>query len=183
MEGEDCLARIRRGGAQRAEAIDELFRRYHRSLAAFFRNHGVPAAEAQELVQQTFLQLVTGVDRFRGDCPLSVWLWRIARNAMISHFRRSRPDSAPLPEDPPAASNRENPDDPANLLADCVADGFHAFARDHPERADVLRLAVLEGWGMKDIAAFLDRTEGATREYVSQCRKHLRPYLEPCYDE
>jgi hypothetical protein len=35
-------------------------------------------------------------------------------------------------------------------------------------------------WSIAEVAELLERNPGATREYLSQCRKLLRPFLEPC---
>lgn len=58
--------------------------------------------------------------------------------------------------------------------------GFAAFARRFPERAEALRRVALDGWSIAEAAAFLNRTNAATREYLSQCRKKLKEFLEPC---
>ena len=62
--------------------------------------------------------------------------------------------------------------------AACVRRAWRAFAADHPERAEALERAVLEEWNTAELAAFLNRSAGATREYVSQCRKVWRGYWE-----
>ena len=63
---------------------------------------------------------------------------------------------------------------------ECVKIAKIAFEKDHPERAKAIELSAIEGWTIKELAVFLDRSEGATREYLSQCRKFLKPYTEPC---
>jgi DNA-directed RNA polymerase specialized sigma24 family protein len=66
---------------------------------------------------------------------------------------------------------------PEPELVDCVRRAFQDFATAHPERAQALGLVAFEGWTAHELATYLGRTYGATREYVSQCRTHLRPYL------
>ena len=47
--------------------------------------------------------------------------------------------------------------------------------------ANVLAWVVEDGLSMDDIAGLLDRTPGATREFVSQCRKRARIHLADWY--
>ena len=43
---------------------------------------------AEDLVQETFLSGLNGLDRFRHDCPEKSWLYNILRNKIIDHFRK-----------------------------------------------------------------------------------------------
>ena len=53
---------------------------------------------------------------------------------------------------------------------------------DFPDRARAIGFLVIEEWSVEDIARALGRTPGATREFLSQCRKKLRPYIEDCLE-
>ena len=46
------------------------------------------AAEAEDLVQDAFLQVFRKLSSFRGDSALSTWLYRIAVNTVLMHFRK-----------------------------------------------------------------------------------------------
>jgi RNA polymerase sigma-70 factor (ECF subfamily) len=52
------------------------------------------ADDADDVTQQVFAKLLTGLDRYRpGEAPFIVWVLRIARNAAIDHVRRARTDA------------------------------------------------------------------------------------------
>lgn len=69
-----------------------LFGRYFDPVFRFFRNKVDDAAE--DLTQQTFMGLVQGRDRFRGDSSFRTYLFMIARKRLYSHLRkRDRSDS------------------------------------------------------------------------------------------
>ena len=53
-------------------------------------------AEAEEILQETFLQVVKHIESFRGDSQLSTWLYRIATNQALMRLRRHRPAGLPL---------------------------------------------------------------------------------------
>ena len=43
---------------------------------------------AEELTQETFFQAIKGIDRFRGDCKISVWLCQIAKNLWYKELEK-----------------------------------------------------------------------------------------------
>jgi RNA polymerase sigma-70 factor (ECF subfamily) len=47
--------------------------------------------DADDVTQQVFAKLLTGLDRYRpGEAPFIVWVLRVARNSAIDHLRRAR---------------------------------------------------------------------------------------------
>jgi RNA polymerase sigma-70 factor (ECF subfamily) len=63
-----------------------LFGRYFDAVFRFFRNKVDDAAE--DLTQQTFMGLVQGRDKFRGDASFRTYLFMIARKRLYSHLRK-----------------------------------------------------------------------------------------------
>lgn len=53
-------------------------------------------ADAEDVVQETFLSAFKGIDRFDGRSGLSTWLYRIAFNAAMMRLRRRRPEFVPI---------------------------------------------------------------------------------------
>jgi len=184
---EQCLNWIAQRGSQGERGMEILFRAYGARLKAFFRRHRMSEEETADLLQETFIKVYRAASQFQGQAKASTWLWSIARNCLLDHVRARQPAES-LDEmmadgefEPESASG---PACEAERLGmrDCIERGFDAFGEQHPERAEVMRLVVFEEWSMHDIAAFLARTPAATREYISQCRKRLRQFLDPCRD-
>ena len=59
--------------------------------------------------------------------------------------------------------------------------GWQRFQKEDPLHASVMTWVVEDGLSTDDIAHLLDRTPGATREFISQCRKAARRYLADWY--
>lgn len=72
------------GGDLRAG--NELFRRHFRAIQRFFDNK--VAHEAEELVQRTFMRCVDGRAQFGGRSSFRTFLFGVARNVLLDHFRR-----------------------------------------------------------------------------------------------
>jgi RNA polymerase sigma factor (sigma-70 family) len=77
-----------RAGAGDASAFEAIMRRHNRLLFRTVRGIVDDDAEAQDVVQEAYLQAFTGLHSFRGDASLSTWLVRIAINTAISAQRK-----------------------------------------------------------------------------------------------
>ena len=94
LEADHDAALVRRFNAGDATAFDEIVGRHREKIIAvtfaLLRNR----ADAEDIVQDTFIRAYRGLARFRGDSSLATWLHRIAlnlaRNRYWYFFRRRR---------------------------------------------------------------------------------------------
>jgi RNA polymerase sigma factor (sigma-70 family) len=175
------------GGRAGDKALEGLFRKYRRPLLAFLIRRGMDARGAEDQLQEVFLQVVRGAGALRNDAKVSTWLYRIARNLHIEAVRRVRPEDTMHDEAWFRIGQAAAGDGAVSMearaaedLHECFDRAYGVFAATHPGAAEALDKVVRLGWSARDLAAFLERTEGATREFLSQCRITLRRYLEPC---
>lgn len=70
-------------------AGNELFRRHFRSLARFFFNK-VDETDVEDLIQRSFLACVESRDAFQQRSTFRTYLFAVARNEMLMHFRRTK---------------------------------------------------------------------------------------------
>jgi len=175
------------GGRDAERALEALFRKYRRPLLAFLLQRRLDEGSAEDLVQEVFMRVVRGADGFRGEAKVSSWLFQIARNLHVDQLRKARPEET-VDEDAWMAIEHsvalapacEAPASAHEALQDCFDRGYGAFAQAYPQASEVLDKVVKLEWSTREVAEFLERTEGATREYLSQCRKKLKRFLEPC---
>jgi RNA polymerase sigma factor (sigma-70 family) len=184
----------REGGA----AIEQALRRLDRSFFAVLFRDGVRTLRdpdaARDLVQDTFIRVWQRCASFRGESELLPWIKTILRHAAIERLRqgtREEPmeDQQGLTE---GAARRilemsvERNPTPEELArreerTATFRRGWQRFQQDDPLHASVMRWVVEDGLTTEDIARLLGRTPGATREFVSQCRKSARRYLGEWY--
>lgn len=168
-------------------ALEALYRSHFGKIAGYFVRCGQTEAAARDLAQDVFVNAWRGLAHFRGQSKLSTWLWTIARNVLLAQRSSHSPtdhmamDAAGEPVDPDSLINPIEAS--LTMQQDCVRRGFAAFHRDHPERAQTIYLAIVEGWTRDELAEFLGRTPHAATEYLSQCRAKFKPYIERCHDE
>lgn len=134
-------------------------------------------ALAEDLTSETFLKGMDAFHRFRGDCPVSLWLCRITRNLYISHLRKHQ-RVLPVAEIPEPGVNLSN--DPADLVGEKDA-GERAFraalALTEPARQIVLLRSVM-GLGFREIAALYGKGENWACVVYHRARKKLKDTLE-----
>jgi RNA polymerase sigma-70 factor (ECF subfamily) len=87
--GSDLLRRAQQGDADAFATLFEIHKMRIYSLCLRMTKN---ATEAKDLVQDTFLHVFRKLATFRGDSALSTWLYRIAVNTVLMHFRRMSPD-------------------------------------------------------------------------------------------
>ena len=76
-----------RGGDRRAG--DTLFQRHFNSVRRFFRSKVGPS-HAEDLIQRTFLGCIHGIEGYRGEASFRTYLFAVARNVLLMHFRTLR---------------------------------------------------------------------------------------------
>jgi len=184
----------REGGA----AIEQALRDLDRNFFALLYRDGLRTLRdpdaARDLVQDTFIKVWQKCATFRGDSELLPWIKTILRHGAIERVRRPIREIAMEDEDGltieaaqriQEASVEQNPS-PEHLARRREREaqfrqGWQRFQQDHPLHANVMTWVVEDGLTIDDIAQLLGRTQGATREFVSQCRKRARLYLADWY--
>ncbi|HZP71194.1 MAG TPA: RNA polymerase sigma factor [Pseudolabrys sp.] len=82
---------VRMARARDEAAIRTITRRYNRRLFRIARSILRNDAEAEDVVQETYVRAFTGLDMFRGDSAFGTWITRIAMNEALGRLRRRRP--------------------------------------------------------------------------------------------
>jgi RNA polymerase sigma-70 factor (ECF subfamily) len=83
---EELLSRFRRG---QKEAFGVLVRRYERELYGYLRRYLGDAALAEDVFQNTFLQVFVKSEQYEAGRPVRPWLYTIATNQAIDALRRN----------------------------------------------------------------------------------------------
>ena len=92
-QSDEDLVDLARQGVE--SAIRALIKRNNRRLFRLARAVVRNDAEAEDIVQETYVRAFTKLETFRGDARFSTWLARIALNEALGWLRQQRP-SAPL---------------------------------------------------------------------------------------
>lgn len=195
MEIETFMRACREGGARIEAALRALDRELAPLLARECRSVVRDRDRADDLVQETFIKVWQRCTSFRGESQLLPWIRGILRHAILDFFRVARPE-VPIDDEEGSMSAaaeqrvaelseelRESPDDlfeRAELEA-CYRRCNARFEHDHPMHAAVMRWIAEDGLTNRDVEELLQRSPGATREFISQCRRKARVYFVEWY--
>jgi len=153
------------------------------ALAAMMAEHGDrllraafclcrDAAQAQDLVQETFCRVIPALSRYRGDSLLYTWLYSVMRNLHFSQVRRRRLFLRFLD-----SSSGESPAPGPGLHAEkAEKSDFLREALDRlPARhREILMLRFAEEMKLGEIAAALDLSTGTVKSRLHNALKRLR---------
>ncbi len=155
------------------EAFRTLYERHAGRLYALARRLLGNATEAEDRLQEVFLQAYRRLATFRGDSSLGTWLHRLTVNVCVDCLRRrsARWDrlAAPIGE------RRMEPEsgDSAELVVTRL-DLERAIAELPPACRAAFVLHDVEGYEHREVAAMLGIAEGTSKSHVHDARLRLR---------
>ena len=100
---------LRRYLAGEVAAFDELVRRHQRVLFSFVRRQVRDHATAEDLLQRTFIRMLTGIGHYRHQGRLRSWLFRIAHNLIVDDHRKQRNATIVSMDETYSANERDYP--------------------------------------------------------------------------
>jgi len=177
---EEAIARARRGDAG---AFEYLYKAHCRHVYSVCLRMIKNPAEAEDLTQQTFLQVFRKIGTFRGESGFSTWLHRVTVNIVLMHLRR-RKQTEVLFED----LNHSGSDNEA-LGEHGSSDSSTLGAIDRLNLTRAIRklpcaykrfflLYDACGYQHKEIAALLRCSTGCSKARLHRARKQLRQLLQ-----
>jgi RNA polymerase sigma-70 factor (ECF subfamily) len=145
------------------EAFGRLWHDLQPRLLRYFMV-AAPAA-AEDLASETWLAVVRGIDRFRGNEPaFRAWVFTIARHELLDWRRRAA--RRPI-EDLPATGpvDRAAPDDPAAAALEGLSTqaALALVATLPPDQAEAIVLRVVAGLGVDQVASLMGKRPGTIR--------------------
>ena len=169
------IKRAVRGDARAHEILYRAFATPVYSLCLRFTR--VPA-HAEDLVQETFIEVMRSIGQFRGEAAVGSWIRRIAVTKALMFLRSAwtaRGQSLAdgwddmTPGDNASHGISRHPDDALDLDA--------ALANLPSVSRTVVWLHDVEGFTHKEIAALMGKTESFSKSQLSRAYQRLRPML------
>lgn len=151
-------------------AFAELVQRYHARLGYYLRRLLGNGALAEDVLQNVWFAVFRQLARLEQPRAVSVWLYRIARNAALAELRKT-PGWSELTAEPPAPD--AEPDEP-EFSAEDAARIHAALDRLRPEHKEVLTLRFLEDMSYEQIAEIVRCPLGTVRSRIYYAKRALR---------
>jgi len=183
----DVVALAKQG---REPAYRELIRRYERPVFSLVYRMVRDRELAEDLTQDTFIKVLSHIDKYRSEFKFSSWLFKISNNVAIDHLRRRQLDTVSMDGSPHAtsldlteATSFELPTQDETPLQELEARELgseieRAIGRLRPEYRSCILLRHVEDKSYEEIAATLDLPLGTVKTYIHRARHELRKLLE-----
>jgi RNA polymerase sigma-70 factor (ECF subfamily) len=145
------------------EALEELYLMHFERIYSYLHLSVGNRHDAEDLTTQTFLRMLEAIGRFRWrEVPFSAWLFRIAHNLAMDHFRANRYVQMEEKVPEPPGSEESSAEDQA--MHSMGRAGMLELIDDlSPEQRQVLTLKFLYGFANGEVATILGKTEGAVK--------------------
>jgi len=170
---------VARGQQGDREALEELYLLHFDRIYSYLHMSVGNRHDAEDLTTQTFLRMLESITRFRWrSAPFSAWLFRIAHNLAMDHFRASRRWQ---PEE-------EVPEPPGETEPSAELVAFQSLGRQSmleliddlsQEQKQVLTLKFVFNLPNAEVATILGKTEGAVKSLQHRALVSLQKRLAP----
>jgi RNA polymerase sigma-70 factor, ECF subfamily len=201
-EDAELVAALRRGDER---AFATLMDAYSSSLIRVAMGYVPTRAVAEEVVQETWLGVLQGIDRFEGRSSLKTWIFRILTNTATTRGARERrtvpfcsltdDDGAPLDPDRFFGADHdrypghwelgptpwETPEE-GLLSGEAREVILSAIEELPPAQRAVISLRDVEGWPSAEVCDALELSEGNQRVLLHRARTKVRAALERYHD-
>ncbi|MBA2332718.1 MAG: sigma-70 family RNA polymerase sigma factor [Actinobacteria bacterium] len=182
-ETQRVRALVERAQAGDRTALEELYLIHFDRIYSYLHLTVGNRHDAEDLTTQTFLRMLESIGKFRFQAaPFSAWLFRIAHNLSMDHFRANRrwqpEEDVPEPRD----SEIRSAEDEAfqSIGRQSMLDLIESLSH---EQQQVLTLKFVFNFSNGEAATILDKTEGAIKSLQHRALGSLQRQIASSADE
>ena len=165
--------------AQRGDrsALEELYLLHFDRIYSYLHMSVGSRHDAEDLTTQTFVKMLEAIGGFRWrSAPFSAWLFRIAHNLAMDHFRASR-RCQPEEEIVESLQGEESSAEDEALASLGQASMLELIERLSPDQRQVLTLKFVFRFSNGEVASILDKSEGAVKSLQHRALASLQKHV------
>jgi RNA polymerase sigma-70 factor (ECF subfamily) len=175
---------VKRAARGDAKAHEIIYRAYSSPVYSVCLRFTRVPAQAEDLLQETFIEVIRSIAKFRGEAPLGIWIRRVAVSKALMFLRSAWHKRGQSLDDDweemmtGSQLGHGNPTQPEQAIdLDAALGNLPAVTRT------VVWLHDVEGYTHKEIAALLGKSESFSKSQLSRAYQKLRPMLNAELDE
>ena len=163
---EDLMLEVRNGAG---ETLGVLFDRYHTPLYNFYSKLTGDRTLSEDLVQEVFLRILKYRQSYQPGTPFRAWIYQIARNARVDHYRKTPKHITFEPEMMPPVMPKDSAQhsEEAELL-------HRALMQMPEEKREILILSRFQELRYDEIARLLGCELGTVKTRIHRAIQELR---------
>ncbi len=170
---------VRRAARGDAKAHEIIYRAYSSPVYSVCLRFTRVPAQAEDLLQETFMEVIRSIAKFRGEAPLGIWIRQVAVSKALMFLRSAwhkRGQSLDDDWEEMMTGSHTGPGNPAQpehaIDLDAALGTLPAVSRT------VVWLHDVEGYTHKEIAGLLGKSESFSKSQLSRAYQKLRPLLD-----
>ena len=154
--------------------LENIWHEFAAKLGQFIRARVADLATAEDILQDVFVKIQARLNQLEDPAKLQGWLYLIARNAIIDHYR-TRKETTEVPESLPAEPPENDPE------MEGLKAAFRRMIYSLPEPyRDALVLTEFDGLTQKELAERLGISLSGAKSRVQRGREKLKEMLHEC---
>ena len=170
---------VRRASRGDAKAHEILYRAFSAPVYSVCLRFTRVPAQAEDLTQETFMEVIRSITQFRGDAPVGIWIRRIAVSKALMFLRSAwHKRGQSLDDDWEEMTFETRPAAVGSHQQDQAMDLDAALGNLPPVSRAVVWLHDVEGFTHKEIAGLMGKTESFSKSQLSRAYQRLRPMLD-----
>jgi RNA polymerase sigma-70 factor, ECF subfamily len=160
------------------DALEELYLIHFDRIYGYLHVSVGNRHDAEDLTTQTFLKMLESIEKFRWQsAPFSAWLFRIAHNLAMDHFRATK-RWQPEEEVPEPVADESTSAEAGAFESIGQKSMFELIEDLSPEQQQVLTLKFVFNFANAETATILGKTEGAIKSLQHRALVSLQKQLE-----
>jgi RNA polymerase sigma-70 factor (ECF subfamily) len=175
---------VKRAARGDAKAHEIIYRAYSSPVYSVCLRFTRVPAQAEDLLQETFIEVIRSIAKFRGEAPLGIWIRRVAVSKALMFLRSAWHKRGQSLDDDweemmtDSQLGHGSPTQPEQAIdLDAALGNLSAVTRT------VVWLHDVEGYTHKEIAALLGKSESFSKSQLSRAYQKLRPMLNAELDK
>ena len=161
------------------EDVEQVYREYYPKLVQYVSSLCGDPDTAQDIAQDTFLQVLKHIDSFDGRSSFQTWLFSIGRRELLHFYRKNNRQVLMSVIEEEQLSDQAGEQNAASVEAQALnrvfAEEIARMVADFDEPLHtIVRLRLFEGRSFKEIAASVQRSETYCRVAFFRARQILR---------
>ncbi|OGC07139.1 RNA polymerase sigma factor SigZ [candidate division KSB1 bacterium RBG_16_48_16] len=154
---------------------EKIWLQFSDQLKSFISRQVSEKSVVDDILQDVFVKIHSRIDTLNDDLKIRGWIYQIARNTIIDHYRKKKIKS----EDIDLIGNVDDDFDAGP--AQKIADGLKEMVSDLPEKyAEALLLTEFQGLSQNELAQKIGLSLSAAKSRVQRARAMLKDSLMKC---
>lgn len=170
--------------AGQLDKLGLIFERYNQSLYRFFYRSTKEPQLSEDLVQSVFERMLKYRETYTGEGPFTTWMYRIARNAHIDHYRKEKRrkedeilDEERIADESPSGVGEQDERSRRKMILEQALDALDE------DKKEVVLLSRYEGLRYQEIAEILEITESAVKVRMFRAMNELKKTVTTLSEE